>query len=328
MHDTVVTLFRRTRDVSTAAAFTTAAVSAIFLALGVGGSADWQVWLAVIALAVGIPHGAMDHVVTVPGMQPTRLALFIFAYLSVVALAILAILTWNVLGFALVVLMSAVHFGIGDAAFLKELSRSMTHRRRQAPWWVYAIPAGALPVVVPLTSDQADGALAFVNPVLQQWHQGAGPYALWFSLLAGVVAVIWLAWRRQYRDALDVIALGALALLAPPLVAFAVYFGFWHAQRHTARLVLEMPEAINRAKDHSPAAGFIKAVLPGLPALLGTMVVAAAITMITGGNLERDYLWIVLVVVWALTVPHMALTWRLDKKALSVAEELPQTARH
>jgi hypothetical protein len=216
MHDSVVTLFRRTRDVSTAAALATAGVSGILLALGVGGSADWQVWLAVIALAVGIPHGAMDHVVTVPGMQPARMALFIVAYLSVVALAVLAILTWNVLGFALVVLMSAVHFGIGDAAFLKELSRSQSSPKRQAPWWVYAIPAGALPVVVPLTSDQADDALEFVNPVLQQWHQGAGPYVLWLSLLAGVVGVIWLAGRRQYRDALDVIALGALALLSPP----------------------------------------------------------------------------------------------------------------
>jgi hypothetical protein len=57
------------------------------------------------------------------------------------------------------------------------------------------------------------------------------------------------------------------------------------------------------------------------------MVVAVAITMITGGTLERDYLWIVLVIVWALTVPHMALTWRLDKRALAVAGELPQMAR-
>jgi beta-carotene 15,15'-dioxygenase len=320
MHNTVATLFRRTRDVSTVAAFSAAAVSAVFLGWGLGGSAQWQVWLAVIALAVGIPHGAMDHIVTVPGMQPAKMFWFITGYLAVVALAVLAILTWNVIGFALVVVMSAVHFGIGDAAFVKELSRSRAQPRQRAPWWVYAIPAGALPVVVPLTSQQADDALAWVNPLLQDWHQGAGPYALWGSLTAGVVAITWLALRGQYRDALDVVALGALALLAPPLVAFAVYFGFWHAQRHTARLVLEMPEAIERSKNHSPAAGFMRAVLPGVPALLGTMVVAVALTLITGGDLGTDYLWIVLVVVWALTVPHMALTWRLDKKALGVSE--------
>lgn len=321
MHPAVVTLFRRTRDLSTVAAISAAAVSALFLALGMGGSAQWQVWLAVVALAVGIPHGAMDHVVTVPGMQPVKMALFITGYLAVVALAVLAILAWNVVGFALVVLMSAVHFGIGDAAFVKELARSMVHPQPRAPWWVYAIPAGALPVVVPLTSQQANDALEFVNPVLQDWHQGAGPYALWSSLVAGVVAIVWLALRGQYRDALDVVALGALALLAPPLVAFAVYFGFWHAQRHTARLVLEMPEAIQQSTDRSPAAGFMRAVLPGMPALLGTMAVAVAVTMITGGDLRADYLWIVLVVIWALTVPHMALTWRLDQKALG---RLPQ----
>lgn len=316
MNESVVTLFRRTRDVSTGAALATAAISAVLLASGIGGSAQWQVWFAVIALAAGIPHGAMDHVVTVPGMQPARMALFITGYLAVVALAIVAILTWNVLGFALVVLMSAVHFGIGDAAFSRELARAQSPATTRAPWWVYAIPAGALPVVVPLTSQQADDALEFVNPLLRDWHQGVGPYALWASVLAGVVAIIWLVLRGHYRDALDVVALGALALLAPPLVAFAVYFGFWHAQRHTARLVLEMPDAITRSRDHSPAAGFIRAVLPGLPALLGTMVVAAALTMITGGDLQANYLWIALVVVWALTVPHMALTWRLDRQAL------------
>ena len=35
-----------------------------------------------------------------------------------------------------------------------------------------------------------------------------------------------------------------------------------------------------------------------------------------GFNLERQLLWFLLVVIWALTVPHMILTLRLDLKAL------------
>jgi len=31
---------------------------------------------------------------------------------------------------------------------------------------------------------------------------------------------------------------------------------------------------------------------------------------------NQDYLWYLLVIIWALTVPHMALTARLDAKAL------------
>ena len=318
MHESVATIFQRTRSISTAAALVTALVSAALLLAGVGGSATWQVWLAVIALAVGIPHGAMDHIVTVPDMNPGRMALFITGYLAVVAVAIAAILVWNVVGFALVVLMSAVHFGIGDAAFIRTLTESRGGKAR-APWWVYAIPAGALPVVVPLTNEQADEALAFVNPALQNWHQGLGPIALWFSIISGIVAVVWLAAVGQRRDALDIAALGALALVAPPLVAFAVYFGFWHAQRHTARLVPEMPSAVQTARERSSLGGFVRAVVPGLPALVGTMLVAAGLTVWTGGELSVDYFWIALVIIWALTVPHMALTWRLDRKALGAS---------
>lgn len=305
-------VFRRVRTVSTVAALFAVAVSMTASLFGATGTAQWQVWLAVAAIAVGIPHGAMDHLVTVPSMQPARMALFILGYLAVTALVVVAILQWNVIGFIAVVVMSAVHFGVGDAAFLRQLST----QRSRVPWFVYALPAGALPVVVPLTSAQADAALTLVNPGLVAWDQGTAPLLLGATLVAGVVGVVWLVIARQYRDAVDLIALGLLALLTPPLVAFAVYFGLWHAQRHTARLVLELPGATARA-EHSAAAGFVKAVLPGLPALIGTLVIAGGLTWWTGGSLPNDYLWIVLVVIWALTVPHMALTWRLDRQALT-----------
>lgn len=317
MNESVTRVFSGTRTLSTVAAFTAASVSAGLGLAGVSGSAQWQVWPAVIALAIGIPHGAMDHLVTVPTMALSRMIVFITGYLAVVAVAIIAIAVWNVVGFILVVAMSAVHFGIGDAAFVRTLNRARG-RQSRAPWWVYAIPAGALPVVVPLTTNQADQALAFVNPALQNWHQGVGPFALWLSLIAAGGAIVWLVAVRQYRDALDLVALASLSLTAPPLVAFAVYFGLWHAQRHTARLVPELPRATQVATQRSPISGFVAATVPGLPALVGTLVVAGILVAWTGGGFEADFLWVTLVIIWALTVPHMALTWRLDRQALNL----------
>lgn len=306
-------IFGRVRTVSTVAALIAVAVSVIAQAFGAQGTAPWQVWLAVAALAAGIPHGAMDHLVTVPTMDIRKMAVFVAGYLVVTGVAVAAILTWNVIGFVGVVVMSAVHFGIGDAAFLRQLSKASA--KRPVPWAVYALPAGFLPVVIPLTSNQADSALTLVNPSLMGWAQGFGDVLWAVTLAAGAVGIVWLFLAGQARDSLDLIALGLLAVFTPPLVAFAVYFGLWHAQRHTARLVLEMPGAIARA-EHSASAGFIKAVLPGIPALIGTLVVAVGLTWWTGGDLSTDYLWITLVIIWALTVPHMALTWRLDRAAL------------
>jgi hypothetical protein len=38
--------------------------------------------------------------------------------------------------------------------------------------------------------------------------------------------------------------------------------------------------------------------------------------LVQGFEFGQDLLWYLLVVIWALTVPHMALTLRLDIKAL------------
>ena len=79
-----------------------------------------QVVLAVIALAIGIPHGAIDHLITIPRDSTGRFIAFIAIYTLIAVVAALAIAQWNLLGFQLVVLMSALHFGFGDSAYANE----------------------------------------------------------------------------------------------------------------------------------------------------------------------------------------------------------------
>jgi hypothetical protein len=61
---------------------------------------------------------------------------------------------------------------------------------------------------------------------------------------------------------------------------------------------------------------FSQAVIPGLPALIGTFVVAGLFAL-SGRDFTDDFFWMALVVVWALTVPHMAVTAKLDRAALT-----------
>ena len=310
-----VSVFTKTRLFSVWPIAAVIAVSAGFSAVFGGGSAIWQVWVAVAALAVGIPHGALDHLVTVPDMAPKKMALFVSGYLAVVFVVIGLILVWPVPGFVFVVIMSAVHFGMGDASFI---SQERAGEAPRSPWWVYAIPAGSLPVFIPLTKQGSAEALALVNPELLFWHFGLDGIIFWTTLAAATLAVGWLLLRRDIARARDLTLLAALALVAPPLVAFAAYFGLWHALRHTARLSHEMPRARAVADDGRWVAALWRVSVPGLPALVGTLVAALAITVV-GGWALTDYLWIALVIVWALTVPHMALTWRLDREALSLS---------
>lgn len=99
--------FSRVRTFSSTVVAAAIALSLIFSSwLGVD-SLSWQVAMAVVALAIGIPHGALDHLVTLPKAQPIKMALFIAIYVAIALAAIWAILQWNVWGFIAVVIMSA-----------------------------------------------------------------------------------------------------------------------------------------------------------------------------------------------------------------------------
>jgi Brp/Blh family beta-carotene 15,15'-monooxygenase len=317
MSEAQVKLFTRTRNFSSIAVSAVILLSLAFSRIIDETDISWQVAIALVALAVGIPHGALDHLVTLPRASIKRMGLFILVYVLIAALAVLAILQWNVYGFMGVVLMSALHFGIGDTAFINELERAKgSVRANRLAQFLYAVTAGALPVVIPLTNKESTSALAAVNDVLINWHGGLDEDLI--NLVTGMylVTVLVLSANRRWRDLIDINLLLLLAFFTPPLVAFAAYFGTWHAMRHTARLTLNLRSSQESLSNNQSAKAFRQAVLPGVPALVGTFIVSLGIALFTPGKLSDEFLWLSLVVVWALTVPHMMVTARLDKAAL------------
>jgi len=315
MQENAVQLFKQIRLFSSIAAAVGILLSLIFSELLETSSMSWQVVVAVVALAIGIPHGALDHLVTLPKAQPKKMAIFIAIYVAVAIIAVVAILKFNVIGFIFVLFMSAVHFGIGDAAFISEIDKRSTSGTKLNRWF-YIPAAGFTPVFIPLVNSASTEALASVNPALIDWHQGWDSQILVAVTAFTVVAIVVMILGKRLREALDLTLLLALALIAPPLIAFAIYFGCWHAMRHTARLTLSLPKSIESLNQGLGRQAFLSAVIPGLPALVGTFVVAAVLA-VSGQKFSDEFFWMALVVVWALTVPHMAVTAKLDRAALT-----------
>jgi Brp/Blh family beta-carotene 15,15'-monooxygenase len=315
MQENVVVLFKRVRYFSSIAAAVGILLTLIFSELVNTPSMGWQVVVAIIALEIGIPHGALDHLVTLPKAQPKKMAIFIVIYVAVAVVAVIGILEFNTVGFIIVLFMSAIHFGIGDAAFISEIDkRSKTERKLNR--WLYIPAAGFTPVFIPLVNSASTQALASVNPALINWHQGYDSQILLVVTSFAVVAILAMAITKRNREALDLTLLLLLAHLAPPLIAFAVYFGCWHAMRHTARLTLSLPRSIESLNQGMLKQAFSQAVIPGLPALIGTFVVAGFMAL-SGQDFSDEFFWMALVVVWALTVPHMVVTAKLDRAALT-----------
>jgi Brp/Blh family beta-carotene 15,15'-monooxygenase len=307
--------FSRVRTFSSAIVAVAIVLSLLFSSWLGADSLNWQVVMAVIALAIGIPHGALDHLVTLPKAQPIKMAIFIAIYVAIALAAIWAILQWNVWGFIAVVIMSATHFGVGDSAFISEFNR-LKGSTSALPVWAYAPAAGLLPVVIPLVNNRSTEALSKVNDALIDWHHG---YTAEIQIVVAIVTIISamaLISRKRFRDLLDVALLAALASVAPPLVAFAVYFGCWHAMRHTARLSSLLPRSIAAYEKGNSRIAFTHAVIPGLPALVGTLIFVALLAGFSHQNVSDNFLWLTLVTIWALTVPHMIVTAKLDRAAL------------
>ena len=315
MQENAAVLFNRVRLFSTISVSLAILISVFFADLFGEGSMGWQVIIAVIALAIGIPHGALDHLVTLPKAQPKKMALFIIIYVAVAIVAVIGILNFNNVGFIVVLFMSAIHFGIGDAAFINEIDKR-TERSKRLNRWFYIPAAGFTPVFIPLVNSASTDALASVNPALINWHQGLDSQILLVITLFTLIAIAVMAFEKRYREVLDLTVLLLLAHLAPPLIAFAVYFGCWHAMRHTARLTLSLPRCVENITQGMLRKAFSNAVIPGLPALVGTFVVAGILAL-SGRDFTDEFFWMALVVVWALTVPHMAVTARLDRAALT-----------
>ncbi len=275
-----------------------------------------QVALAVITLAIGIPHGAIDHLITIPRDSRPRFITFIAIYTLIAIIAALAIAKWNLVGFQLVVLMSALHFGFGDSAYANE-SQAAAGKNGYSNFVLasYAIPAGFLPVVLPLTDKRTLDVLQELNPALINWA-GTFTELLRNSTIAiAVFSILLLIVTRNYSLALDLVLLLALSFFAPPLVAFAVYFGLWHAIRHTARLVPKLPSAMQKVASGNPLASFFAAVIPGLYAILGIFILGIFFVARGSTDVSSDFLWVILVIIWALTVPHMATTAKFDLRA-------------
>ncbi len=315
MQEVEYRLFHQIRTFSSIAVMVAIFLSVIFSQFLGETSMSWQVAIAVTALALGIPHGALDHLVTLPKSKPLVMAIFILVYVLVAVVAVIAILKFNVLGFIFVLLMSATHFGIGDTAFINEMDRR-GGRKRALPRTIYAVAAGATPVLIPLVNSASTDALAQVNPALIDWHQGFDQEILYGVTGFALIAIVTLFLSQRKRESLDIALLLALALIAPPLIAFAVYFGCWHAMRHTARLTLNLESSQRAFASGDSKKAFTRAVIPGLPALVGTFLIAGLLALLDN-QFNDDFFWMALVVVWALTVPHMAVTAKLDRSALT-----------
>lgn len=196
--------------------------------------------IAALGIIVGIPHGAVDHLI--PGLAlrnwstSGHLGVVIGCYLLVAAVATTALLLVPDLSFAVFLLVSAVHFGWAETTYNAERDGGTVPRFRDG-WWE-TVAHGSVIIVLPLWS--AEGQLAMrplVPSLVDRVSAVPAGWAVGAVVAVCAVGVIHLVAQRRVLAAVELTAVLALFALVPVFAAFGVYFGLWHAVRHTTRVM-------------------------------------------------------------------------------------------
>jgi Brp/Blh family beta-carotene 15,15'-monooxygenase len=278
---------------------------------------------------LGIPHGAIDHLVEVaptssadlpsasawgPLAGPWRFHLSYVAAMSAYGLVWLVAPAVALVGF---LLLSVHHFGQSDLAYLGIARRQQLAVQLSRGVFVVGLPLVAhLPDVGPVIER-----LGGYDPTSSAWiadHTGA-----WMLVLLGQQLAVGLLVAPQLRDRsirrreiATVVVLTALFVLADPLIGFAVYFGLWHSLNHlhvladvlghrTGSTSMTVKELARLAAPRSAAS-------------------VAALTVLVGGahaaGRSELIIPVVLVFVSMLTLPHMVVVERLWRARAGVEQ--------
>ncbi len=308
------------------------ALSAVLLfgVLGIvspGGAATLGIVLAAVGLIAGVPHGALDHLLAMRLAGGRSMVMIVALYAG------LAALVWGLMHWAgtvtlvAVIALSAVHFGLGEL----EVSRQLTDWRPGRVTSAAVVVAGCGALVLPLarsgdqwrtvaTAVSPDLAAAIGTPAVQ-----IGLVAAW--TVAAVAAAVASLRAGRGGVAVDIAVIAALGLVVPPLAAFAVWFGGWHALRHTARVLTVEPGCAAMLAEGERSGAVRRLIrLAALPTVAVLSVVAAMVWFTASAPDPAVAMAQILRILLALTVPHMVVVLWLDRAAHSDPRHLPAGA--
>ncbi|OKI49102.1 Brp/Blh family beta-carotene 15,15'-dioxygenase [Micromonospora sp. CB01531] len=269
---------------------------------------------ALLGLLLGLPHGAVDHLIpawlSMKARRWSRRVSLLFGYAAIAGTGLLAYRAAPaavVLGF---LVLSIAHFGTGDEAFQAERDGRRVRLRLHG-----VLAYGAPPVVFPLVlwRDQVDQLLERVaagSTVLLTSEVRATALVLTVSAVA-ITAVQEVRGRRG-RDLVQLGLLATVFAIVPPALAFGVYFAAWHSLRHIARLLCADPANAAHLRAGRLGPPLRRFALRAAPPTAAVLVSFALLTHHTGaaGVLPTTFALLA-----AVTVPHAVVVAWLDRRA-------------
>lgn len=285
--------------------------------------------IAIVGALAGLPHGAVDHLLpgwsllgATDGAASGRrrvgvrdVVLLLVGYLvSAAAMGALLVLAPSPTLIAFLVVAGA-HFGWGEVT--AGADRRGTSLGVSPVSLLHACSVGLVTVglIVWSQPDATDPIVRAMSPTvadLALTSRGAGLSAVVVVVGAALAALLW---RRQWQQAFELVLLALVFATCPPLAAFGVYFGLWHAVRFTGRLVdaVRLHDSLVSRVDRGGAAAVRHLMrLSVAPTVVALVAVGVIISLSGVVTLQAQ-----VAVLLAVTFPHAAVVAWLDARRSS-----------
>lgn len=263
--------------------------------------------LAAAVAVVGLPHGALDHLIGREIFRPrfgrSWWLPFGLLYLGLASLMASVWFFAPVPALVVFLALSAGHFGWDDPLWIDTGGRLWSGIER--------LSVGSLPIVLPTLLYPVEVTQIFGWMMAGRRPLDAGVIAALAGLAAAVVLpvagirfVLLLRSGSAARLAsAELAAVALLHLVAPPLIAFLTYFCGWHSVRHA----LELADGLSPDNLKDGVQRFLTAAVPmTLAAAAGATAVAWILRLAAVPPVEV-LSTVIFVGLSVLTVPHMAM---------------------
>lgn len=303
---------------------------------GVSWDGGWEFAPFIVSMVfLGLPHGAVDHLV--PGRFKNKsrsligrsMALFVTGYVAIGGLYGFLWFIAPAASAVLFILLTWFHWGQGD---LYTVQRWIGLQKRG--FWrkvMLIFVRGGLPMLVPLFAFP-DAYLTFVNAMISTIgspSQGViDPGALEILRLSlliifGAATIGYVLdgaiegrgeWSKWAVDTAEIGLLWIFFYTVPPILAVGAYFCVWHAVRHIARLLITDPTMAERLASGRFWFAWGKFIRDSAPLTAVALLFLGGFYLFTidGRSSLLDLTAIYLVLISLLTLPHTLLVCWMD----------------
>ena len=247
--------------------------------------------LATLIFVLGVPHGALDTIFAKRLYGLVSFVQWVVFCLAYIALAAAVVGFWWVFPAAFLtafLIFSAFHFSgdldVGTSALLR--------------FWY----AGSM-LIFPAWRHEAEVAQLFAYLVVGDFPRQIATFLEGLALpwFVGLCVTLFLQRRTNWVTNLEVVSVSLLAIVAPPLLGFTVFFCVMHSARHAVR-----------ARAYAADISWVDVLKKAFPPMAVCVLAGVALWPSRGGaTFDAAVIRILFVGLAALTVPHMVLIERV-----------------